>query len=240
MKPITHVASLVSLFVLAIGTGGAFVAAAPPVPPVPPLPVVHDGFGGIWVLNRDRGDAPGSPNAPNVGDDGSGRGGGNRGAGGGGGRRRGGGGGGGGRGSYGGGGRGREDGAGHEEQLGRREAIIDYMRAATEASRQLTIVVHEDAVSITDAEGRVQSLKTDNKKIEERAENGLVKLSRKARWEGDVLVYETDVESGPTVVRRYELSPGGTQLQVSTAINGFRGGNPTKLVRMYDRPVEPR
>ena len=216
MKPLQQVASLA---ILTIVTGGAFVAAAPPV---------HEGFGGIWVLNRDRGDAPGTPNVPDARGEGSGRHGG--GGGGGGGQ--------GGRGRF--GGRGGAQGSGQEEDLGRREAIMNYMRTAMEASKQLTIVVHEDAVNITDAEGRVQSLKTDNKKIEERAENGLVKLSHKARWEGDVLIYEIDIESGPTVVRRYELSPGGTQLQVSTAINGFRGGNPTKLLRMYDRPVEPR
>jgi hypothetical protein len=216
MKQIQQGGSLAILTVVnivTIVTGGAFLAAAPPV---------HEGFGGIWVLNRDRGDAPGTPNVPDARGDGSGRRGGGRG----------------GRGRF--GGRGGAEGSGQEEDLGRREAIMNYMRTAMEASRQLTIVVHEDAVNITDAEGRVQSLKTDNKKIDERAENGLVKLSHKARWEGDVLIYEIDIDSGPTVVRRYELSPGGTQLQVSTAINGFRGGNPTKLLRMYDRPVEPR
>jgi hypothetical protein len=223
MKQITFVASLA---ILAIVTGGAFLTAAPPV---------HEGFGGIWVLNRDRGDAPGSPNVPDArGEDGGGRQGGGRGGGGGGGGR-------GGGGRF--GGRGGSDAGGQggqEEDLGRREAVMNYMRTAMEASRQLTIVVHQDAVTITDAEGRVQSLKTDNRKFEERAENGLVKLSRKARWEGDVLVSEIDIESGPAVVRRYQLSPGGTQLEVSTTINGFRGSNPTKLLRVYDRPVEPR
>jgi hypothetical protein len=219
MKQIQQAASLA---ILALITGGAFLAAAPPV---------HEGFGGIWVLNRDRGDAPGTPHVPDARGEGSGRRGGGRGGGGGGGGR-------GGGGHP--GGRGGADTGGQEQDLGRREAIMNYIRTAMEASRQLTIVVHEDAVSITDAEGRVQSLKTDNKKIEERAENGLVKLSHKARWEGDVLVSEIDIGSGPTVVRRYELSPGGTQLQVSTTINGFRGGNPTKLLRVYDRPIEPR
>jgi hypothetical protein len=220
MKPIASVAILA---IVVIVTGGAFLAAAPPV---------HEGFGGIWVLNRDRGDAPGTPNLPDARGGGEGRG--RRGGGGGGGR----GGSGGGRGGF--GGRGGAGGSGHEEDLGRREAMMDYMHSAMEASKQLTIVVHEDAVTITDAEGRVQSLKTDNKKTEERAENGLVKLSRKARWEGEVLVSEIDIESGPAIVRRYELSPGGTQLQVSSAINGSRGGSPIKLLRMYDRPVEPR
>jgi hypothetical protein len=218
MNQIEQAASLV---VLTLVTGGAFLAAAPPV---------HEGFGGIWVLNRDRGDAPGTPNVPDARGEGSGRRGGGRGGGGRGGGRGGG---------FGGRGGGSEA-AGQEEALARREAIMNYMRTSMEASRQLTIVVHENAVTITDAEGRVQSLKTDNKKIEERAGNGLVKLSRKARWEGDALVSEIDIEGGPAVVRRFELSPGGTQLEVSTTVNGFRGGNPTKLLRMYDRPVEPR
>jgi hypothetical protein len=210
-----------ALVVLTLVTGGAILGAAPPV---------HEGFGGIWVLNRDRGDAPGTSSVPDARGEGSGGRGGGHGGGGGG----------GGRGGGHAGGRGGGESAGQEEELGRREAITNYMRTSMEASRQLTIVVHEDGVNITDAEGRVQSWKTDNKKFEERAENGLVKLSRKTRWEGDVLVSEIDIESGPAIVRRYELSPGGTQLEVSTTINGFRGGSPTKLLRMYDRPVEPR
>lgn len=116
---------------------------------------------------------------------------------------------------------------------------MTYVRTAMEASHQLTIVVHDDSVSMTDAEGRMLSLKTDNKKIEERAQNGLVKLTRKARWDGEVLVYEVAVENGPTLIRRYELSPGGTQLQVSTKIEGMRGSRPVTLVREYERPVEP-
>ena len=207
---------IVFLTIAAIAATGAFAAAGPPA---------HEGFGGIWVLNRDRGDAPGVPNAPEAAGPEGGRRGGRFGGRGGFGRR---------------GGSGGRDAGGQEEDLARRQATANYVRTAMEASKQLTIVVHGDSVTVTDAEGRVLSLKTDNKKIEERAENGLVKLSRKARWDGDALVLEVDVENGPSIVRRYELSPGGTQLQISTKAERLRGGTPANLVRLYERPVEPR
>jgi len=118
--------------------------------------------------------------------------------------------------------------------------MTNYLRTAMEASKQLTIVVHDTSVSITDLEGRVLSLKTDNKKIEERAENGLIKLTRKARWDGDALVHQVDFEDGTSIVRRYELSPGGTQLQFSTTVERLWGGRSTPLLRIYERPVEPK
>ena len=216
MKHVALVALVLSM------SAGAFGAAAPPA---------HEGFGGIWVLNRDRGDLPGAP----TGTDASGQGGGRRGGGFGGRGGRGGGG-----GEFGGqGGRGGR-GRGQQTDPARRQAMTNYLRTSMEASKQLTIVVHDTSVSITDLEGRVLSLKTDNKKIEERAENGLIKLTRKARWDDDALVHQVDFEDGTSIIRRYELSPGGTQLQFSTTIERLWGGRSTPLLRLYERPVEPK
>src|SRR5438270_618097 len=129
----------------------------------PPGGVSRQGLGGIWVLDQNRGDLPGAASTP----DGSARGGGRRGGGGGGGRM----GGGGGR------GRGAVDPQSREEDMARRQALADYVRTATEASKRLTIVLHAGSVSITDADGRVQNLATDDKKIDARAANGLIKIA---------------------------------------------------------------
>lgn len=214
MKPLALAVIVVSM------SAGAFVSAASPA---------REGFGGVWVINRDRGDAPGVPNAPETG----GADGARRGGGGGGGLR--------GRGGFGGRGGGfggGRDGAGAGDAVERRQAMLNYMRAVMEASKQLTIVVREESVNITGADGSVVVLKTDGKKTEERVANGLVKLSRKARWDGDKLVQEIEIEDGPKVVRSFELSPGGTQLQVTTKVEGARGG-PMTLLRLYERPVDP-
>jgi hypothetical protein len=115
---------------------------------------------------------------------------------------------------------------------------MDYMRMAMEGSKQLTIVVHDTSVSITDADGRVLVLQTDDKKTSERAENGLVKLTRRNRWDGGNLVSEVEIDNGPSILSTYSLSPGGTGLQIATVIDG--AGRPVNLLRLYQRPVESR
>ena len=187
---------------------------------------MHQPLGGIWMLNRNLGDVPGTTAAPDGSSDGR------RGSGGGGGR------GGGRRMGGGGGGFGRRGGGGDrsEEDLGRQQAIAEYARTAADDSKQLTIVVHETGVSITDIDGHVLVLQTNDKKIDERAGNGLVKLTRKNHWDGDTLVSEIEIDSGPKIVRSYALSPGGTQLTVTTTID--RAGRPVKITHVYERPVE--
>ena len=117
-----------------------------------------------------------------------------------------------------------------------RQATADYIRAALEASKQLTIVIHDTSVTITDAEGRVQNLPTDNKKMESRAANGLVKLSLKNHWDGATLICEAEIEFGPKIVRKYALSPGGTELRLTTSLEGQ--GQPLSLLRFYERPLD--
>jgi hypothetical protein len=122
--------------------------------------------------------------------------------------------------------------------MARRRAIMNYVRAATESPKQLTIVVHDASVSITDVDGRTQLLQTDDRKIDERAENGLIKLSKKNHWDGATLVSEIDIAGGPKIVRTYALSPGGTEMRLATTVSGQ--GHPTNLLRLYERPVESR
>ena len=210
---------LVVLLVLPLTRLTATSTAASQTPPSGG--VSHQALGGIWVLNRDLGDAPGaapSPDPSSYGRRSGGRGGGGRMGGGGGGFGR-------------GGNRGEDD-------LGRQQAIGEYERASTQDSRQLTIVVHDASVNITDADGQVLVLQTNDRKTDERAGNGLVKLTRKNHWNAGTLVSEIDIDNGPKIVRSYALSPGGTQLTITTTID--RGDRPVKLSHVYERPVEPQ
>ena len=120
-------------------------------------------------------------------------------------------------------------------------AIADFMRTTTAASDRLTIVVRDSSVGITDADGGTLTLQTNNKKVDERAENGLVKLSRKSHWDGSTLVSEVEIDNGPKIERKYELSPAGTELYVSTTMSGGfggRGGSGNRaIMQLYERPI---
>lgn len=172
--------------------------------------VSRQGFGGTWVLDLDRGDLPVAPS----GLDGRGR-----------------------------GGRGRPGGAGLpmdpktvEEEMARRQALANWVTAATIATKRLSFVIGDSAVTITDADGRVQNLPTDNKKIDGRAGNGLIKLFTRNHWDGNTLICEAEVDLGPRVVHTFALSPGGTELRVTTTVQGQ--GEPVNLLRFYERPFD--
>lgn len=197
----------------------------------PAAPTVdHQALAGIWELNRDRSEFPG----PDSGSGDSPRG-----------RRGGFGGGGGGRGGFGGGqrggfggrGGGDRDGGGVRDQDAM-QGVLAYMRTLNQPSKRLVIAVREPMFVITDAEGGVQTLRADNKSEDERAENGLVKLKRKTQWDGGALVSDVEIDRGPKIERRYELSPGGTALRISTKVTGGgRSGTRTSTF-VYERPPE--
>ena len=115
---------------------------------------------------------------------------------------------------------------------------MDYVRTSSQTSKQLTIVVHDNAVTFTDVDGGIQTLETDDKSVSERAENGLVRLSRKTHWQDSALVSEINVENGPKIVRTYSLSPAATQLRITTSVEG--AGRPANVSNVYERPVESR
>jgi hypothetical protein len=121
--------------------------------------------------------------------------------------------------------------------------MTNYVRMLTGASPHLTIVVHESSVTITYDDGARLTLETDNRKVSDRAENGLVKLSRKSRWDGQTLVSEIEIDNGPKLEQKYELSPDGLELRIATTTNGGgfggRGGDSRKRVitHTYERPL---
>ena len=118
--------------------------------------------------------------------------------------------------------------------MARRQALVAFLGSATIASKRLTIAINDGSVSITDADGRIQNIPTDNKKIDARAGNGLIKLFTRNHWDGNTLVCEAEVDFGPRIVRSFALSPGGTELRVTTTVEG--AGPPVSLLRFYERP----
>lgn len=215
--------------------------AAPPATtsPAPAAAASPQALAGVWTLNRDKsalpgrapegdtsGAAPGTPDGRGGGGYGGRHGGGHGGFGGGG----------GGFGGHGGGGRMGEGGSGRSpEQF---EAMRDFIRTQLQPSERMTIVVAADHVSFANADGSTLTLQTNGKKQDGRAENGLVKYSAKSSWDGPALVSEVDVDNGPKVTRRYELSADGAELQITTTMSGGANrrsdGNHPRVI-VYER-----
>lgn len=175
---------------------------------------------GVWILNRDLSTAPGrggSAPTPGVG-----------------GGRRPGSGGSGGRGGFPGGGR-RGAGSGTPRlDPERMQAMQTVMRDLMETSEKLNIVMQDDTVIITSADGRVQRLKADGRRVEQKAANGLVSLTRRTRWDDNALVTEVELENGPKIVQTYTRSEGGSQLLITVKLERPRGEQPIEIKRVYD------
>jgi hypothetical protein len=102
--------------------------------------------------------------------------------------------------------------------------MFNYMRSLNQPVDRMTVVLHDSTVSMAYSDGRTVSLQTDDKKVEERAENGLVKLKQKSHWDGQALVTDIEIDNGPKIERRYELSPGSTELHITQTVNGGMSG----------------
>jgi hypothetical protein len=203
----------------------------------------HAGFGGIWVISPDaqlRGPDTGSVPSGTEGGGGRRRGGGGGGGGYGGGRGGGRGGGGYGGGGYGGGGfggGGRGGGRGGEGNPEERQAIAIYSRTLMQPAKQMTIVPHDSSLAIAYDDGRTLTLETTNKKVSARAENGLVKYTRKSQWMGDALLSDVEIENGPKLEEKYEVIADGTQLRVSITPKGGTNDAARTITHVYERPA---
>lgn len=197
------------------------------VPAALPAQAGHDALAGTWVLVPESTPYQGGFDAGR-------REGGRRGGfGGGGGRRSGGSGGGG----FGGGGGGRGGRGAREGGADTGQAQADFLRSLTDAQKTLTLQVHPQSVTLTRAAGVDIELDTTNKKVPARAANGLIKLTRKSRWDGAALVTEIAVEDGPKAEQRYEVISDGLQLRVTTTLEGAGGGkNKRTVTHTYERP----
>ena len=210
----------------------------------------HEAFGGVWILNADKtqtsgrdgaaGGAGGEPggrrgDGGGIGGPGGVGGGGERGGfgppggGGFGGPRGGGAGGPGGSGGF--GGRGVDP-----DQM---RAALNYVRSMMAPAARLTIVVRDPVVTLIDGDGKRVTLEANDRKTSERAENGVLKLTRKTRWDGVRLVSEIDVEKGPKIEQRFEVQQDPTELRVSTSVKGGfagRGGGNRAVTHVYEHP----
>ena len=131
---------------------------------------------------------------------------------------------------------GRED---AERLAAQQEAIADFSSALMNPVRQMTIAITDPSVEIAFDDGRRLSFETTNKKVDGRAENGLVRLTRRSRWDGDALLTEITIENGPTFQQRYELIAEGAQLRVVTTADATGGRDATAkrtVTRVYERP----
>jgi hypothetical protein len=119
-------------------------------------------------------------------------------------------------------------------------ALLNYMRSLNEVVDHMTIAAHDTEISIAYVDGRVQTLQADNKTVEEKAETGLFKVKRNTRWNGNVLIVEFDIDGGPKIERRYEVTPDGTELHITQTMTGGMGGRgggstPEPLVYVHPR-----
>lgn len=180
----------------------------------------HDKFTGAWTLvqdgrltdtDRDLPDDPGTLRGRGARGPGGGGGGGGRGGFEG-------------RGGFGGGGRGGGGKRGAGQRGDDMRASLEYMRDNARPPQRMTITASDSAVVITDQDGRSVTLQTDDKKVEERAQNGLVKLTRRSRWTEQTLVSEVELERGLKIERHYAIVAESGELQLTVEVSGGPGG----------------
>jgi hypothetical protein len=187
---------------------------------------------GTWKLDKEASDDPSKVmrefRSPEGGRSGGGRGGGMGGGGGTGmGHGRGYGGGGGGGGSW----RGRRGGSSDEGGPDMTEWFS--------ALETLQITDREPTLTITDAHGRERVLYTDGRKSREEHSHGGTTTVRASWKDGHIQVVSTP-ETGPKVTETYAVAADGSQLTVTTTIEGRR--SPITIQRIYDavRPGAPK
>lgn len=99
-------------------------------------------------------------------------------------------------------------------------AQMEYLRDQARPPQRITLTINDAGVVITDQDGMSVTLKTDDKKAEEKAQNGLVKLTRRSRWTGDTLVSEVELERGLKIERQYAIAADTGQLQLTVEVSG--------------------
>lgn len=141
-------------------------------------------------------------------------------------------------GGRGGGGRGGSGGgAPNQEDMQR---MRDVMRELMQPAARLTIVQHDDTVSVTDDQGRVRKFVANGKQEKHQLEAAT--LETKARWKDGALVIEWQTGRGPTLVRSYRIDPAANQLVIETAMKGGRSqgsGDRPPITHVYDLVVDP-
>jgi hypothetical protein len=127
-------------------------------------------------------------------------------------------------GMHGGGSRGQMD----PEQMRARMALV-------EPPRRLTITQADQSITLTDGEGRSQTLTPNSRK--QRVAMGSSTVDVKTKWDDERLVKETSLADGTKVTETYSLIPEARQLHVSVKIESAQMPRPIVLGRVYDAEI---
>ena len=122
---------------------------------------------------------------------------------------------------------GREQGGGGE----RRERIQIGVAILLRSSVAFKVEETDSTLTLTGAEGITRTFHVDGQERERRIE-GLGNVRVKARWRGEKLVIERNLEGGAKITEEFELAPDGRQLFVKMKISGGRRG--LEFRRVYD------
>jgi hypothetical protein len=177
---------------------------------------------GRWELNFQQSDPMAPEGVQPAGDEGGRRGGsGGRGATGG------------GAGTAGGGAReGGEGGRGGSEPA----TAQDELQRVIDAQRVLIIEEHDGAVSITDADGRLITLKPDGIKVKDQLLG--TAIERTTKWDGRTLVSQSRLNNGVHITQSYTKVNEGLQLVIATKVEGGRFRRALEFKRVYDQAFQ--
>jgi hypothetical protein len=132
-------------------------------------------------------------------------------------------------------------GMGGRRRGGETGATDDNPRSSFEdnaaALQLLKIRHHEPDLTIEDGLGRQHKLFTDGRKVEEeRSLGGTTQI--RAAWKDARIVVTTEPEKGPKITETYAVAADGSQLTVTSRIEGRRG-RAVEIRRVYDavKPV---
>jgi len=128
------------------------------------------------------------------------------------------------------GGREQSDGGGE-----RRERMQIGIALLLQNSVAFKVEETDSTLTLTGAEGITRAFHVDGQERERRIE-GLGNVLVKARWRGDKLVIERNLEGGAKITEEFELAADGRQLFVKMKISGGRSG--LEFRRVYDAGSE--
>ena len=100
----------------------------------------------------------------------------------------------------------------------------------------MTITHDAREILFTYDDGRYVRLVPDDR--EHAGLAGGIRVTRKARWEGDTLVAEIKLESNQKIVHEFALRLDGEQLVVTTTLEPRGSRNELELRRVYDTAGE--
>ncbi len=124
----------------------------------------------------------------------------------------------------------REELAGGRRQPGAaRVSLPPAVSAAISASRVFKLEQQDSLITLSSAEGPRFVFFPDGRQVEQRI-SGMGTVRTVARWKGDRLEVERNLDEGVKIQTSYELTSDGRGLQVKTRISG---GRTIKFDRVY-------